>query len=143
MFNLAKNGDKVKVHFIGKTREGNIFASTHGQEPLEFTVGDGTILPGFDQAITGMKMGEHKVVQLPPQQGFGIRHQELILTVEKKQFPSDFNPHIGLEFQIPQPDGSLAFFKVLEVQPDTIILDANHPLAGETITFELQLLEIQ
>ncbi len=138
----AKKGDKVKVHFTGKTVDGNVFASSTEQEPLEFELGGGALLPGVEQAVEGMEKGDKKDVTLPPEESFGERHDELVIMVERSQFPEDFQPEIGLEFEVPQPDGSSAYFKVLEVGEDKVKLDGNHPLAGQTLTFELELLEI-
>lgn len=138
----ARSGDKVKVHFTGKMEDGEIFATSQGHAPLEFQVGDGTVLPGVDRAIEGMKMGQSKTVTLTPDEGFGSPNESLILTVERTQFPEDFEPKEGMELQVPQPDGSVVFFKILKVMSDHVQLDANHPLAGKTLTFELELLEI-
>jgi len=138
----AKNGDKVKVHFVGKTEKGEVFATSQGHEPLEFQIGDGSVLPGLEKAIQGMEKGENKIVTLPPQDGFGEQNDSLVLTVERSQFPQDFDPQEGMEMQVPQPDGSVVFFKILKVEGDQVQLDANHPLAGSTIIFELELLEI-
>lgn len=138
----AKKGDKVKIHFTGKTKEGTIFASSHEREPVEFEIGRGALLPGIETAVEGMEKGERKDITLPPEQSFGQHHQELVILVERSQFPEDFQPSVGLEFEVPQPDGSYAYFKVLEVGESKVTLDGNHPLAGETLTFELELLEI-
>lgn len=138
----AKKGDKVKVHFTGKTPEGNVFASSEGRDPLEFEIGGGALLPGVESAIEGMNAGDEKAVTLSPDESFGQRHDELIIMVERSQFPEDFEPKVDLEFEIPQPDGSVAFFKILEVGEEKVKLDGNHPLAGQTLTFELKLLEI-
>ena len=138
----AKNGDQVKVHFTGKMENGEVFASSHGQRPLEFCIGDGSVLPGVDHAVHGMALGEKKVVTLPPTEGFGEQSEALILTVERSHFPEGFEPKEGMELQIPQPDGSVVFFKILKIIEDKVQLDANHPLAGKTLTFELELFEI-
>lgn len=138
----AKKGDRVKVHFTGKTQGGDVFASSYNQEPLEFELGEGTVLPGVENAVEGMESGEKKNVTVPPEQSFGFRHDELIIMVDRSQFPEDFEPKVGLAFEVPQPDGSYAYFKVLEVGDSKVKLDGNHPLAGETLTFELELLEI-
>lgn len=138
----AKRGDRVKVHFTGKTHEGDVFASSHEREPLEFEIGGGLLLAGVESAVEGMKMGDKKAVTLSPEQSFGYRHNELVIQVDRAQFPEDFEPFVGLEFEVPQPDGTAAYFKVLEVDERRVKLDGNHPLAGQTITFELELLEI-
>ncbi len=138
----AKQGDHVKVHFTGKMENGEIFASSQGREPLEFAVGDGTVLPGVDKAIAGMNPGDHKTVTLSPQEGFGEQTESLILTVDRSHFPEGFELHEGMELQVPQPDGSVVFFKILQILNNQVRLDANHPLAGKKLTFELDLLEV-
>ncbi len=121
--------------------DGEVFATSYGNDPLEFELGQGAMLPGVEEAVEGMATGEKKEVKLPPEVGFGHHQDELILMVERSQFPEDFTPEVGMEFQVPQPDGSVAFFKVLEVHESEVKLDANHPLAGETLIFELELLD--
>lgn len=138
----AKIGNNVKVHFTGRRVDGEVFATSQGNQPLEFKIGDGTVLPGLDQAVTGMILGEKKRVTLPPHEGFGEQNESLILTIEKSHFPPGFVPFEGMELKIPQTDGSVVFFKILEIFSDHIKLDANHPLAGQTLTFDLELLEI-
>jgi peptidylprolyl isomerase len=138
----AKSGDHVKVHFTGKMENGTIFASSQGHEPLEFAIGDGTVLPGVDRAVSGMALGESKTVTLQPQEGFGEQMETLIVTVDRSHFPEGFEPKEGMELHIPQPDGSVVFFKILQIINDKVKLDANHPLAGKVLTFELVLSEI-
>ena len=138
----AKNGDYVKVHFTGKMENGEIFATSQGHEPLEFSIGDGTVLPGVDKAISGMSPGDHKTVTLSPNEGFGDLTDALILTVDRSQFPEGFELREGMELQVPQPDGTVVFFKILQILNDKVKLDANHPLAGKTLTFDLELLEV-
>jgi peptidylprolyl isomerase len=138
----AKDGDSVRVHFTGKTDDGNVFASSYGQEPLEFRIGEGQMLPGIEKAITGMNVGEQKITYLSPEDGYGPHMQELILEVEKKEFPKGFNPEVGMMLQVPQPDGLTAILTILAVEEKLVKLDANHPLAGKNLTFELELLEI-
>ena len=139
----VKNGDHVKVHFTGKMENGEVFASSQGHEPLEFSVGDGTVLPGVDKAVNGMNLGERKTITLPPQEGFGEQMENLILTVDRSQFPEGFELREGMELQVPQPDGTVIFFKILQIMDDKVKLDANHPLAGKALTFELELLEVR
>ncbi|NGX61826.1 MAG: FKBP-type peptidyl-prolyl cis-trans isomerase SlyD [Chlamydiae bacterium] len=138
----AKQGDKVKIHFTGKTEQGDVFAASQQDEPLEFTLGEGVLLPGVEKAVAGMQTGEEKMVHLPAEEAFGPHHEELILYVEKNQFPDDFQPQPGMEFQVPQPDSSYAYFKVLGVEGERVKLDGNHPLAGCPLTFELALVAI-
>lgn len=139
----AKAGDHVKVHFIGKVENGEIFATSQGLEPLEFHVGDGSVLPGVDRAVYGMSQGERKTVTLPPTEGFGEQNSALIIVVDRSHFPEGFEPKEGMELQVPQADGGVVFLKILQILDNNQVkLDANHPLAGKTLTFELELLEI-
>jgi peptidylprolyl isomerase len=139
----AKSGDHVKVHFTGKMENGDIFATSQGYEPLEFAVGDGSVLPGVDSAVLGMSQGEHKTVTLPPAEGFGEKSDSLILVVDRTHFPPGFEPKEGMELQLPQAAGGVVFLKILQILDNNKVkLDANHPLAGKTLTFELELLEI-
>ena len=139
----AKDGDYVRVQFVGKTENGEVFATSQGHGPLEFSVGDGTVLPGLDKAITGMSQGEHKTVTIAPTDGFGEPNASLILVVDRSHFPEGFEPKEGMELQVPQPNGVPVFLKILQILDDNKVkLDANHPLAGKTLTFELELLEI-
>lgn len=138
----AKKGDRVTVHFKGLTQDGNVFACSYDEQPLEFVLGDGKMLPGIEKAVDGMKIGEQKVAILNPDEGYGQRMDELILEVDRLQFPEHIVPETGMHFQLEQPDGSVAILTVLGVQGNTVTLDANHPLAGEKLTFELQLLAI-
>lgn len=138
----AKSGDHVKVHFTGKMENGEVFASSQGHEPLEFNIGDGSVLPGVDTAVVGMAKGEHKTVTLSPTEGFGEQNESLILVVDRTHFPEGFEPKEGMELQLPQPDGGVVFLKILQIMDNKVKLDANHPLAGKTLTFELELLDI-
>lgn len=139
----AKKGDHVKVHFTGKMDDGIVFGSSHGHAPLEFNVGDGSVLPGVDKAVDGMAPGEKKTVTLAPTDGFGEANESLILVVDRSQFPPGFDIREGMELQFPQPDGGVVFIKVLQIlENGQIKLDTNHPLAGKSLVFELELLEI-
>jgi len=139
----AKNGDRVKVHFTGKMENGSVFATSQGQEPLEFDIGDGSVLPGVEKAISGMSKGERKTVTVVPAEGFGEQNSALILTVDRSHFPEGFEPKEGMELQLPHPDRGVVFLKILQILDNNkVTLDANHPLAGKILTFEIELLEI-
>ncbi len=138
----AKEGNKVKVHFTGKTGDGNVFASSYGHDPLEFIIGEGQMLPGIEKAITGMRVGEQKIANLTPEEGYGPRHMDWIFEVERTEFPPHFTPETGMQLQVPQSDGMYMILTVLSVGEEMVKVDANHPLAGENLTFELELLEI-
>lgn len=143
MSQAAQTGDRVKVGFIGKMENGDIFVNSQDKEPLDFKIGDGTVLIGVDKAVKGMQPGERKTVTLPPHEGFGERNPNLIHEVDRSYFPPGFKFETGLELQIPQPQGGVVFLKILELlDNDRVKLDTNHPLAGKTLTFELELLHI-
>lgn len=139
---VAKKGDMVKVHYTGRLDDGTIFDSSQGSDPLEFELGGGQIIPGFEEAVLGMKIDEIKSISIPSDEAYGNPLDELIHTVPRTQFPPDLEPHIGQKFQINQPDGEPLVVTVVAVTEEGITLDANHPLAGENLNFEIQLVEI-
>jgi peptidylprolyl isomerase len=139
---LAKNGDKVKVHFTGKLKNGKIFDSSKDSKPLEFTVGAGEMMPGFEKEILGMTRGDTKAFTVLPEEAYGSRREELVTTVEKSHFPPDSTPTIGQPLQITLPAGEVLDLLITGIDGDMITIDANHPLAGETLLFEVELVEI-
>ena len=138
----AKTGDTVKIHFTGKLEDGTVFGSTANREPLEFELGEGRIIPGIEKAVEGMNVGESKTVEVPPEQAYGQHQAELVQKVSRDRFPEDVEPQVGQEFEIPQQEGRPMAVRVVDVSESTVTLDANHPLAGRDLTFELELLEI-
>ena len=139
---LAKNGDKVKVHFTGKLENEKIFDSSKDSKPLEFTIGAGEMMPGFEKAIIGMTMGGTKAFSVLPEQAYGSRCEELVATVEKSHFPHDITPTIGQPLQITLPEGEVLDLLITCIDGDMVTIDANHPLAGEALFFEVELVEI-
>jgi peptidylprolyl isomerase len=139
----AKNGDTVKVHYTGRLENGEIFANSRDGDPLEFTIGGGDLIPGFENGIVGMEVGETKTITVPPEDAYGSRHEELLVHVNKDQFPEDLTPAIGQELQIRQKEGDPLRVTVADIDEDTITLDANHPLAGYTLTFNILLVAVQ
>lgn len=138
----AKRGDTVKINFTGKLEDGTVFSSTANREPLEFELGEGKIIPGVEKAVEGMNVGESKTVEVPPEQAYGQHQAELVQEVSRDRFPKDVEPQVGQKFEIPQQQGQSMAVKVVDVSESTVTLDANHPLAGRDLTFELELLEI-
>jgi peptidylprolyl isomerase len=138
----VKSGDTIKVHYTGKLDDGTVFDSSHERSPLEFTIGDERIIPGFEEALTGMKLNESKTVHIPSDKAYGPYYNELCMEVEKTQFPPHVNPELGQQLQIPRSDGQTVMFVVTHITEKTITLDANHPLAGKDLTFDLQVVEI-
>jgi peptidylprolyl isomerase len=138
----AKDGDSVKVHYTGKLKDGSVFDSSEGREPLEFKVGAGQVIPDFENAVIGMNIGDSKTVDTPAENAYGAYSNEMIVDVPLDQFPPDIKPEIGLTLQMRQPDGHALNVVVSNVSDTVATLDANHPLAGKDLTFEIRLIEI-
>ena len=138
----AQQGDKVKVHYHGKLRSGETFDSSDGREPLEFTVGSGQVIKGFDEGVKGMQVGDKKTVEIPVGDAYGEKSQEMIIEFPKTQFPPDMNPEIGQQLMMSNGSGQSFPVTIMEVQEETVILDANHPLAGQDLVFDIELVEI-
>ena len=136
----AKNGDTVKVHYTGTLDDGSQFDSSVGSEPLEVTLGGGQVIPGFEQGIEGMQIGETKQIHIPAEEAYGQRHDELMQTVSRDQLPEDVDLQIGMQFQVDGGNGPLVL-TVTEVTDETATLDGNHPMAGNNLNFELELVE--
>jgi FKBP-type peptidyl-prolyl cis-trans isomerase 2 len=138
----AKSGDTVKVHYTGKLSDDTVFDSSANQNPLEFTIGSGQIIPGFEQAVVGMQPGESRTTSIPTEQAYGPHQDELLIPVERSQFPTDMTPEVGQQIQIRLADGQAAVATIADISDSEVILDANHPLAGEDLTFDIELVEI-
>jgi len=137
----AKNGDTVKVHLTGRLENGEVFSKPE-DEPFEFTLGSGELIPGFEKGIVGMEAGQTKTIAVPPEEAYGPRNEELMVDVKKTTLPENITPVIGQQLQIRQRSGDLLKVTVAGVDEDTVTLDANHPLAGNTLLFEVKLVEI-
>ena len=137
----ASTGDTVRVHYTGTLSDGSVFDSSRGRDPLEFTLGEGRVIAGFDDAVSGMEPGEERQVIIPAAEAYGEHRSELVFPVPRSQFPEGMEPEAGLEVQITQGD-QRAVARITEVADETVTLDANHPLAGKELTFDLQLVEI-
>jgi peptidylprolyl isomerase len=138
----AKDKDTVKVHYTGKLEDGSVFDSSTGREPLEFTLGTGSVIPGFDQGIVGMAIGETKTITITPDDAYGPLRKDLVIEVKKSDIPGEIDTSVGQRLQIPQPEGQPIPVVITEVTDETITLDANHPLAGKTLIFDVELVEI-
>ena len=136
----TKTGDTVKVHYTGTFNNGTVFDTSIGREPLEFTIGQGQLIPGFEQAVIGMKVGEPTAFNIPAAQAYGLHRDDLVFAMEMSQLPDDVE--VGEQLQMTQTDGSVVFVIVIEVSETTVTIDANHPLAGQDLTFEIELVEI-
>ncbi len=138
----AKYGDVVKVHYKARTDEQIIFDSSAQANPLQFKIGDEQIIPAFEEAIIGMNAGDSKTINIHSNEAFGPYLNELISTVEKNQLPPNLELEVGQQLQIQQPDGQILLVKVLDMSASTVTFDANHPLAGKDLIFDIQLVEI-
>jgi len=138
----AKSGDTVRIHYTGTLDDGTQFDSSAGRDPLEFALGGGQVIPGFDSAVGGMTVGESKSVTIPPEQAYGERHEQLVQQVPKSALPDDMKPEVGMQLQSQSPEGQVMNLVVTEVEEATITVDANHPLAGQALTFAIELVEI-
>ena len=142
MNQAAKAGDTVQVHYTGKFDDGSVFDSSAGREPLEFTVGSGQVIPGFEQAVEGMAVGQTKTVTIPAAEAYGDRVAEAVLQVPREQLPPDLEPEVGQRLVMQSHDGRQIPIVVVEVTEDSITIDANHPLAGRDLTFEIELVSV-
>jgi len=140
--NKAKANDTVKVHYTGKLKSGELFDSSRGREPLEFTIGAGQMIPGFDAAVNGMELDEIKEVTIPCAEAYGERHPGMIQQVSRTQLPPDMHPEVGQTLVAASEDGHQTHVIVTEVTDSTITFDANHPLAGQDLIFEIELVAI-
>lgn len=138
----AKQGDTVHVHYKGSLEDGTVFDSSEGSEPLQFTIGSGDVIPGFEEAIVGMDLGDHKQTTIPADQAYGARREELVFQVEREQLPPNSDVSVGDFLRIGFPDGRTANVQVAEMDDASVTLDANHPLAGKTLVFDLTLVSI-
>jgi peptidylprolyl isomerase len=138
----AKNGDTVKVHYTGKLDTGVPFDSSIGEEPLTFKIGSGQLIPGFEKAVIGMSPGESKTVKIPPERAYGRHREDRVIDVDKKDLPEDIKPQIGMSLEVCSPSGQVIPVQITDIVDDKVTLDANHPLVEQTLTFDIQLLEI-
>lgn len=138
----VKPGDKVNVHYHGKLTDGSTFDSSEGREPLEFTVGLGQVIKGFDDAVMNMAVGDKKTVDIPVADAYGERNEDMVMEFPKSEFPADMRPVIGLELQVGDEAGNIFPVVITDVKGDTVMLDGNHPLAGHDLTFEIELVSI-
>ncbi len=138
----VKSGDTVKVHYHGRLQNGNTFDSSEGRDPLEFKVGAGMVIKGFDNGVLDMKPGDKKTLNIPVEEAYGPKSDELIMEFPKANIPADLNPTVGMELQMSNPQGQVFPVKVAAIGSEFITLDANHPLAGEALIFEIELVEI-
>ena len=139
----AKRGDTVHVHYRGTLDDGTEFDSSQGSDPIVFTIGAGQVIPGFEDAIEGMSTGDRKTERIEAGNAYGERREELVFTVSREQMPEGTDVEVGDMLRVGFPDGSNAAVQVAAVDEQSVTLDANHPLAGKNLTFELELVSIE
>jgi len=138
----AKDGDTVKVHYTGTLENGEVFDTSQEREPLEFQLGQGQLIPGFEKAVIGMSEGDSTKVDIPSDEAYGEVRDDLVINVPKEQLPDDVEPKIGMQLQVNQQNGQPIPVRITEIKDEELVLDANHPLAGKNLTFEIELLEV-
>ena len=138
----AKDGDTIKVNYTGKLEDGSVFDSSQGGEPLEFKIGDGTVIPGFENGALGLESGQSKTVSIPWDQGYGPWREELLAKIPIADMPEGIEPKVGQRYHIPMHTGGKAIVTITEVTETEVSMDGNHPLAGKDLTFDIELVEI-
>jgi peptidylprolyl isomerase len=138
----VEDGKTIKIHYTGKLDDGTVFDSSMEREPLEFTMGSGGLIKGFEDAVRGMTVGEMKTISIPSGEAYGPYREDLVMSINKAQLPPDIDIRQGVMLSLRHPNGGSIDALISEVTADSVTLDANHPLAGEDLTFELQLVEI-
>ncbi|MDT0641768.1 peptidylprolyl isomerase [Zunongwangia sp. F363] len=140
----VKQNDTVKVHYTGKLTDGQVFdSSVQRGEPIEFTLGQGQLIPGFEKGLIDMQVNEKKTINIPKEEAYGEPREELVQEVQKSQLPEDIKPEVGMGLVSKSPDGREMNLVVKDVKEDTIVVDGNHPLAGKDLVFDLEVVEIK
>ena len=139
----AQHGKTVKVHYTGKLTDGTVFDSSLGRDPLEVTLGERNVIAGFEEALVGMEAGETKVAHVAPDEAYGPRDDRWMVDVERAEIPDDLDPKVGDRLQVEQADGKLLPVWVRDITDTRVTLDANHPLAGHELIFELEVIEVE
>jgi len=138
----AGSGNTVRVHYTGTLDDGSVFDSSRERDPLEFRIGDGQMILGFEKAVTGMNVGDTKTVKIAANEAYGAHRDELVIKIGRSQFPDNIVPVAGLQLSLKSPEGQIVNAVITSVEADTVLLDANHPLAGKDLTFDIELVEI-
>jgi FKBP-type peptidyl-prolyl cis-trans isomerase 2 len=138
----VKNGDKVRVHYHGRLTDGTTFDSSEGREPLEFEVGSGMVIAGFDNGVMGMVVGDKRTIEIPVDEAYGPANPEMLVEYPLNQFPTDLQPEAGMRLNMTNGGGQVIPVVIREVKEEIVVLDANHPLAGQDLVFDIELVEI-
>ncbi len=143
MSEQAKKGDKVKVHYHGRLNDGSTFDSSEGRQPLEFEVGSGMVIRGFDEGVTGMSVGDKKTISIAPEDAYGARNEEMVIEFPRSNFPPDIQPEVGMTLNMNSENGQELPVVITNITDDTVTLDANHPLAGHELIFDIELVDVK
>ena len=138
----AKSGDTVRINYTGRLDDGTVFKTSCGYKPLEFRIGKSTLIPAFQETVVGMKPGKSRTVKIVAGEAYGPRHEQMVVAVDRNKFPENVKPYVGLELDICQQSGKVSLVKVIDVSECSVTLDANHPLAGKDLIFDIELVEI-
>ena len=139
----VKENNTVKVNYTGKLSDGQVFDSSEGKEPIEFTLGQGRLIPGFEKGLIDMELNEKKTITIPKEEAYGEVNKDLIQEVKKSELPQEMAPEVGMGLVSKSPDGQEVNLLVVEVRDETIVIDGNHPLAGKELIFDLEVIEIK
>ena len=132
----------MHVHYTGRLEDGTVFDSSREREPLAFTLGQGQVIPGFEHAVVGMAPGESRTANIPPEQAYGDYREEMVAEIDRSHVPPDLDLEVGQQLQLQQQNGEVLPVTIVDVSDDTVTLDANHPLAGETLVFDIELVSV-
>jgi peptidylprolyl isomerase/FKBP-type peptidyl-prolyl cis-trans isomerase SlpA len=139
----AKKGDTVEVHYTGKLEDGTVFDTSQDREPLSFTLGEEKVIPGFEQAVEGMEPGDTKTEELSPDEAYGQRREDMVMELERDQIPEDVDPQVGQQLQLRMQNGQTVPVVITDLGEESVTIDANHPLAGKKLIFEIELLDVE
>jgi len=139
---ITKEGNTVKVHYTGTLKNGEVFDSSKEKEPLEFKLGEGQLIPGFEKAVIGMNVGDSTTINIPSAEAYGDKREDLLIAVPKDQLPTEIEPQIGMQLQVNQENGQPVPVRIADITETELKLDANHPLAGEDLTFDIELVNV-
>ena len=138
----VKHGDTVRIHYTGKLTDGTVFDSSLNEEPLEFTIGEGQVIPGFEEAVLGMNPGQSKITKVRADKAYGTYREDMVMVLNRNQLPAHIQPEVGQQIEMRHEDGTAFIVTVKDVSESSVTLDANHPLAGKDLRFDIELLEI-
>jgi peptidylprolyl isomerase len=139
---MIEKGQKVKIHYTGTLDDGNKFDSSEGREPLEFEIGAGQVIPGFETGVADMAVGDKKSIHIPSEEAYGATREDMVMEFDRAQLPEGLEPEVGMGLQMQGPDGQAVPVQITAVAEETVTIDANHPLAGQNLNFELELVEV-